>query len=49
MVVSVWVVHPGDLLADWELRLPAEAQHHNSIAPHMISPGIDQNSKYVFC
>lgn len=48
MVISILVVHLGDCMDDLELCLPASAQHHKNILPHMASSGINQNSKYVF-
>jgi len=32
-------------MADWELQLPAPAQHHEKIILHITGPGRDQNSK----
>ena len=31
MVISLLLVYPGDRVIDWELRLPAAAQHHERV------------------
>lgn len=36
MVISVSVVYPHELVADWELQLAAAAQHHERVLYHIL-------------
>lgn len=47
MVISVLVIHSHDLVADWEHRFTATAQHHGSTVLHDASPGKSQNSAFA--
>lgn len=46
MVVIAMAVYPGDCMTDCKLLLAAAAQHHKSIALHIVSPGKDLNLKF---
>ena len=42
---GVSAVYRHDHVADWELRINATAQLHESVIPHIARLGQDQNSK----
>ena len=47
MIKSVSVIYPGDHVADWELRLTADVQHHRWVLyVYIAGPGKEQNFKF---
>lgn len=43
---QIWLYHPCDGIADWELRLTATVQNHEGIMSCKSSLGKNQNSKF---